>query len=66
MTNSSKQKGDAAERECAQLMAAPVRILSFGAGVQSSYVARASLLGEIEPFDHVVFADTGDEPADVM
>lgn len=48
------------------LMAAPVRILSFGAGVQSSYVARASLLGEIEPFDHVVFADTGDEPADVM
>ena len=44
---------------------APLRILSFGAGVQSSYVARASLIGELPPFDHVIFADTGDEPAAV-
>ena len=44
----------------------PIRVLSFGAGVQSSYVARASLLGDLPPFDHVVFADTGDEPDDVM
>lgn len=42
-----------------------LRILSFGAGVQSSAVARMSLIGEIEPFDHVIFADTGDEPAAV-
>lgn len=46
-------------------MTDPIRVLSFGAGVQSSYVARMSLLGEIPPFDHVIFADTGDEPADV-
>ncbi len=35
-------------------MSEPIRVLSFGAGVQSSYVARASLLGELPPFDHVV------------
>ncbi len=44
----------------------PIRIPSFGAGVQSSYVGRASLLGDLPPFDHVVFADTGDEPDDVL
>lgn len=43
----------------------PLRVLSFGAGVQSSYVARMSVIGEIPPFDHVIFADTGDEPAAV-
>lgn len=43
----------------------PLRVLSFGAGVQSSYIARASIVGDIEPFDHVIFADTGDEPAAV-
>lgn len=42
-----------------------LRILSFGAGVQSSYVARMSIIGDIEPFDHVIFADTGDEPQSV-
>lgn len=41
---------------------APIRVLSFGAGVQSSYVARMSIVGDIPPFDHVIFADTGDEP----
>jgi len=44
---------------------APLRVLSFGAGVQSSYLARASIIGDIAPFDHVIFADTGDEPAAV-
>lgn len=38
----------------------PLRILSFGAGVQSSYVARMSIVGDIPPFDHAIFADTGD------
>lgn len=43
----------------------PINVLSFGAGVQSSYIARASIIGELPPFDVVVFADTGDEPDDV-
>jgi hypothetical protein len=43
----------------------PLRFCSFGAGVQSSTVALLMLNGEIEPFDHVIFADTGDEPASV-
>lgn len=42
-----------------------IRVLSFGAGVQSSYVARMSIVGDIPPFDHVIFADTGDEPESV-
>ena len=46
-------------------MAEPLRILSFGAGVQSSYVARMSIIGDLPPFDHVIFADTGDEPQSV-
>lgn len=46
-------------------MSEPLRILSFGAGVQSSYVARMSIVGDIPPFDHVIFADTGDEPESV-
>jgi hypothetical protein len=43
----------------------PLRVLSFGAGVQSSALARMAVIGEIDPIDHVIFADTGDEPADV-
>jgi len=43
----------------------PLRVFSFGAGVQSSYLARAAMVGDIEPFDHVIFADTGDEPSAV-
>lgn len=41
------------------------RVLSLGAGVQSTTLLLMSLAGEIEPFDHVVFADTGWEPPDV-
>lgn len=41
------------------------RVLSLGAGVQSSTLLWMSLAGEIEPFDAVIFADTGWEPAAV-
>lgn len=39
-----------------------LRILSLGAGVQSSTVLLMSLAGEIAPIDHAIFADTGWEP----
>lgn len=39
-----------------------LRILSLGAGVQSTTLALMSHYGEIEPFDHIIFADTGWEP----
>lgn len=38
-----------------------IRILSFGAGVQSQAVARMSLDGILPPLDHLIFADTGAE-----
>jgi hypothetical protein len=40
----------------------PLRILSFGAGVQSTTLLEMALRGDIEPVDHVIFADTGWEP----
>jgi hypothetical protein len=43
----------------------PLRVLSFGAGVQSSTLLRMALAGDIPPVDHVIFADTGWEPAAV-
>lgn len=43
----------------------PLRILSLGAGVQSSTIALMIAEGEIEPVDCAVFADTGDEPRSV-
>jgi 3'-phosphoadenosine 5'-phosphosulfate sulfotransferase (PAPS reductase)/FAD synthetase len=43
----------------------PLRVLSLGAGVQSSALALMMRHDEIEPADLVVFADTGDEPAAV-
>lgn len=39
--------------------------LSFGAGVQSSTLLMLAIHGEIERPDHVIFADTGFEPAAV-
>ncbi len=42
-----------------------LRALSLGAGVQSTTVLLLSRLGDIEPFEAIVFADTGDEPAAV-
>lgn len=40
----------------------PLRILSFGGGVQSSTIALMMAHGEIEPADHAIFADTQAEP----
>lgn len=42
-----------------------LRILSLGAGVQSSTLLRMSLCGELPPFDAVIFADTRWEPQSV-
>lgn len=42
-----------------------MRVLSLGAGVQSSTVLRMSLHGELPALDHAIFADTGWEPAAV-
>jgi len=38
-----------------------MRILSFGAGVQTTALAVLAATGEVEPFDALVFADTGGE-----
>jgi hypothetical protein len=41
----------------------PIRVLSLGAGVQSTAVLLMMIHGEIPKADHVIFADTGWEPA---
>ena len=43
----------------------PLRILSLGAGVQSTTLLHMMIAGEIEMADHVIFADTGWEPEPV-
>lgn len=43
----------------------PVRILSFGAGVQSTTILYMMIHGELPKADHVVFSDTGWEPDEV-
>lgn len=43
----------------------PLRILSLGAGVQSTTLLLMMLEGEIPKADHVIFADTGWEPKGV-
>jgi 3'-phosphoadenosine 5'-phosphosulfate sulfotransferase (PAPS reductase)/FAD synthetase len=43
-----------------------IRILSLGAGVQSSTLALMAEHGDIEPIDCAIFADTGAEPKAVM
>lgn len=43
----------------------PIRVLSFGAGVQSSTLLRMAIAEEIEPVQHAIFADTGWEPRPV-
>ena len=42
-----------------------LRVLSLGAGVQSTTIALMAARGEIEAPDCAIFADTGDEPAAV-
>lgn len=39
-----------------------LRVLSLGAGVQSTTVLLMSLRGELDPIDHAIFANTGWEP----
>lgn len=46
-------------------MTTPLRILSLGAGVQSTTLLLMMIHGDIEPADHVIFADTGWEPEPV-
>lgn len=46
-------------------MSEPLTVLSLGAGVQSTALALLSFAGDIPPVDHVIFADTGWEPAEV-
>jgi len=43
----------------------PLRVLSLGAGVQSSTLLLMSLAGDIPKYDHVIYADTLWEPAAV-
>jgi hypothetical protein len=43
----------------------PLRILSLGAGVQSSTIALMSARGDLPALDYAIFADTGWEPARV-
>ena len=43
----------------------PLRVLSLGAGVQSTTLLLMMIQGEIERPDHVIFADTGWEPKEV-
>lgn len=46
-------------------MSDPIRILSLGAGVQSSCLALKMTKGELPPADHAIFADTMAEPESV-
>jgi hypothetical protein len=43
----------------------PVRILSLGAGVQSTTLLMMMIEGEIQKADHAIFSDTGWEPSSV-
>jgi len=43
----------------------PLRVLSLGAGVQSTTILLMALAGDIPPIDVAIFADTGWEPATV-
>jgi hypothetical protein len=44
------------------VMSEPLRILSLGAGVQSSTVLYMSCIGQLPKLDAAIFADTQDEP----
>ena len=46
-------------------MTYPLRVLSLGAGVQSTTLLLMMLEGELQPADHIIFADTGYEPEQV-
>jgi hypothetical protein len=42
-----------------------IKVLSLGAGVQSSTIYMMSCVGDLPRLDHAIFADTGNEPASV-
>jgi 3'-phosphoadenosine 5'-phosphosulfate sulfotransferase (PAPS reductase)/FAD synthetase len=48
-----------------QVTVVVTRVLSLGAGVQSTTVLLLSKAGAIPQFDRIIFADTGDEPTAV-
>lgn len=43
----------------------PIRVLSLGAGVQSTTLLRMIIHGELPPVQHAIFSDTGWEPQGV-
>jgi hypothetical protein len=43
----------------------PIRVLSLGAGVQSTTLLRMIIHGELPPIQHAIFSDTGWEPRSV-
>lgn len=43
----------------------PLKIISLGAGVQSTTMLLMSLYGDLPRVEHAIFADTQDEPAEV-
>jgi len=43
-------------------MTYPIRVLSLGAGVQSTTLLRMIIHGELPPVEHAIFSDTGWEP----
>lgn len=43
----------------------PIRVLSLGAGVQSTTLLRMIIHGELPPVQHAIFSDTGWEPKSV-
>lgn len=43
-------------------MTYPIRVLSLGAGVQSTTLLRMIIHGELPPIQHAIFSDTGWEP----
>jgi hypothetical protein len=49
-------------RPTLETLTTPYRVLSLGAGVQSSTIALMMMAGEIEPCELAIFADTGAEP----
>lgn len=59
---SNPQSTRSAERPASDTGPTPLRVLSLGAGVQSTAVLLMSLHGELPALDAAIFADTGWEP----
>ncbi len=63
--NSASQTDVSGGHVLARSSGSPLRVLSLGAGVQSSTLALMMAHGEILQCDHAIFADTGAEPKHV-